>query len=95
MLALTDIRSWVESLGVSGAGNVYIGKLDDSKQQVIGVYGRPSSGAPHIALGGLACTTYATRKISILLHWNRSKPSQRRQLLSYTKNCYTKQKTRA
>ena len=74
MLALTDIRSWVESLRVSGTENVYIGKLDDSKQQVIGVYGRPSSGAPHIALGGLACTTYATRKISILLHWNRSKP---------------------
>lgn len=32
MLALTDIRSWVESLGVSGAEDVYIGKLDDSKQ---------------------------------------------------------------
>lgn len=75
MLPLTAIRSWVESLGVSGAENVYIGKLDDSKQQVIGIYGRPSSGAPHIALGGLSCTTYATRKCSILLHWNRSKPA--------------------
>ena len=74
MLKSTDIREWIAFLGIAEDDNVYIGKLDDSKQQVIGVYGRPSSGAPHIALGGLACTTYAARKISILLHWNRSKP---------------------
>lgn len=74
MLPLADIRFWVESLRVDGVRNVYIGKLDGSKQQVIGVYGRPTSGAPHIALGGMSCTTYATRKLSILLHWNRSKP---------------------
>lgn len=71
MLTLKDIKGWVKSLGVSE--NVYIGKLDNKKQQSIGVYPRSSSGQPNIALGGLEYTTWDTRPISILVHWNRDK----------------------
>lgn len=71
MLTLKDIKGWVKSLGVSE--NVYIGKLDNKKQQSIGVYPRSSSGQPNIALGGLEYTTWDTRPISILVHWNKDK----------------------
>ena len=71
MLTLKDIKGWVKSLGVSE--NVYIGKLDNKKQQSIGVYPRSSSGQPNIALGGLEYTTWDTRPISFLVHWNRDK----------------------
>lgn len=71
MLTLKDIQGWVKSLGVSE--NVYIGKLDNKKQQSIGVYPRSSSGQPNIALGGLEYTTWDTRPISILIHWNKEK----------------------
>lgn len=38
------------------------------------VYSRSSSGPPNIALGGLDYTSYDVRPISLLVHWNRSKP---------------------
>ena len=38
------------------------------------MYGRSGSGPPNIALGGLECTTYDTKPISLLVHWTRSKP---------------------
>ena len=73
MLALTDIRKWIAGFGIAGDDHVYIGKLDNKKQKSIGVYSRPASGQPYVALGGLACTTYDIRRISLLVHWNRSK----------------------
>lgn len=74
MLKLTDVRAWIASLGIAEDQRVYIGKLDNKQQKSIGVYGRSSSGPPNIALGGLGCTTYETKRISLLVHWNRSKP---------------------
>ena len=74
MLALKDIREWVAGLGIAEDSHVYIGKLDNKKQKSIGVYNRPASGQPYVALGGLDCTTYDIRRISLLVHWTRSKP---------------------
>lgn len=74
MLKLTDIQEWIASLGIADDEHVYIGKLDNKQQKSIGVYSRRASGPPDIALGGLACTSYDTRYISFLVHWNRSKP---------------------
>lgn len=73
MLRLTDIRAWISSLGSAEDDHVYIGKLDNKKQKSIGVYNRASSGNPNIALGGLNCTTYDTKPLSLLIHWNRNK----------------------
>lgn len=73
MLTLNDIRQYISSLGIAEDSNVYIGKLDNKKQKSIGVYSRATSGMPGIALGGLECTTYDTKPISLLVHWNKSK----------------------
>ncbi len=73
MLRLTDIQDWIISLGIAQEDHVYIGKLDNKQQKSIGIYGRSSSGSPDIALGGLACTSYDTRAVSLLIHWNRDK----------------------
>lgn len=74
MLKSTDIREWIVSLGIAEDDNVYMGKLDNKQQKSIGVYSRSSSGSPNIALGGLDYTSYDVRPISLLVHWNRSKP---------------------
>lgn len=74
MLPLKDIRQYIAGLGLAADSNVYIGKLDNKKQRSIGIYGRKTSGDPHIALGGLDCTTYETRPIALLVHWTRSQP---------------------
>lgn len=74
MLKTTDIREWIASLGIAEDEHVYMGKLDNKQQKSIGVYSRSSSGPPNIALGGLDYTSYDVRSISLLVHWNRSKP---------------------
>lgn len=73
MLSLKDIRQYISGLGIFDDDRVYIGKMDSKKQKSIGVYSRPASGNPNIALGGLDCTTYDTKPISLLIHWNKSK----------------------
>ncbi len=74
MLKTTDIREWIVSLGIAEDEHVYMGKLDNKKQKSIGVYSRSSSGPPNIALGGVDYTSYDVRPISLLVHWNSSKP---------------------
>lgn len=73
MLTLKAIREYISGLGIAQDDRVYIGKMDGKKQKSIGVYSRPSTGAPGIALGGLECTTYATKPVSLLIHWTKSK----------------------
>ena len=58
MLTINDIRGYIAGLGIAADDNVYIGKMDNKKQKSIGVYSRPTSGMPNIALGGVDCTTY-------------------------------------
>lgn len=72
MLTLKDIRQYISGLGIAADSNVYIGKLDNKKQKSIGIYNRKMDGPAQIALGGLECTTYTTRPISLLVHWNKS-----------------------
>ena len=73
MLKIADIRGWIASLGIAADNRVYIGKLDNKQQKSIGVYGRNGSGSPGIALGGLECTTYDTKRLSLLVHWTTRK----------------------
>lgn len=73
MLSLEDIQDFVYSLGIAEEGRVYIGKLDSKKEKSIGIYNRRATGPPIMALGGWDCTSYAIRRISFLVHWNRDK----------------------
>ena len=73
MLTINDIRGYIAGLGIAADDNVYIGKMDGKKQKSIGVYSRPTSGMPNIALGGLDCTTYDIKLVSLLVHWNKDK----------------------
>lgn len=73
MLSLEDIQGFVYELGIAEAGRVYIGKLDSKKEKSIGIYNRRATGSPIMALGGWDYTSYAIRRISFLVHWNRDK----------------------
>lgn len=73
MLAIDDIRKYISGLGIATDDNVYIGKMDGKKRKSIGVYSRPVSGMPNVALGGLDCTTYDIKPISLLVHWDKDK----------------------
>lgn len=49
----------------------YIGKIDGTKEQCIGIYSIQGTKS-NIALGGLANTSYSTKAISILIHWGKN-----------------------
>lgn len=74
MLSLKDIRQWISGFGITEDKRVYIGKLDNKQQKSIGVYERKGSGPPVTALGGSSCATYGARRLSLLVHWTKSKP---------------------
>lgn len=73
MMRLKDIRQYVAGLGIAEDSHVYIGKLDNKKEKSIGVYNRQGQGPPRQALGGERNVAYEEKKISLLVHWNKSK----------------------
>jgi hypothetical protein len=66
MMALAEVRDWLK-LQVS-CPNWYIGKIDGSKPECIGLY-KLNNGTPVLAIGGLENTSYAVKAVSILVHW--------------------------
>lgn len=70
MLALSDIRDWVKTLGVGD--HFYIGKLDNKREKSVGIYQRNPSGNAGIALGGLENTKTLTKQVSVLIHWTKN-----------------------
>lgn len=72
MLSLKSIRQYIASLNIAENENVYIGKLDNKKQKSVGIYSRKTDGKFFIAIGGLDCSTFNIKPISLLIHWNKS-----------------------
>ncbi|BBI32366.1 phage tail terminator protein [Cohnella abietis] len=68
-MRLAEVRDWLKTQVVSPQW--YIGKIDGSKQQCIGLYNVNGS-APVIAVGGLDNTSYGIKSISILVHWTKN-----------------------
>ncbi|MHB8061256.1 MAG: phage tail terminator protein [Ruminiclostridium sp.] len=68
-MTLAEVKDWLKTK--INCSQWYIGKIDGSKEQCIGIY-NVTGPAPVIALGGLENTSYATKAISILVHWGKN-----------------------
>ena len=66
---LKDIKEWLKPQ--IKEATFYIGKIDNSKEKVIGLYNRASSNNK-IAVGGLENTSTANKRICLLGHWNQN-----------------------
>ena len=66
---LKDIKEWLKPQ--IKEATFYIGKIDNSKEKVIGLYNRASSNNK-IAVGGLENTSTANKRICLLVHWNQN-----------------------
>lgn len=69
-MTLKQIRDWLKPL-ITDISYAYIGKIDATKENVICIYGRESSGSK-IAVGGLSNTSSANKRISILVQWSKN-----------------------
>ncbi len=69
-MTLKEIRDWLKPQ-IEDLSTAYIGKIDVTKEKVICIYGRPSSGSK-IAIGGIQNTSSAMKSISILVQWSKN-----------------------
>ncbi|MCI8274170.1 MAG: hypothetical protein HFI66_00905 [Lachnospiraceae bacterium] len=69
-MRLSDVRDHIDSLGL--AEHVYMGKLDAKQEKSFGVYNSRHSRAYQVAIGGPELESYGTKRVTILVHWNRS-----------------------
>ena len=68
-MTLAEIRDWLKTQ--IECPQWYIGKIDGSKPECIGIYSATGP-APRIAVGGLSNTGYASKVVSILVHWGKN-----------------------
>lgn len=68
-MTLAEIRDWLKTK--IDCPQWYSGKIDGSQEQCIGLYGIQGPKG-NIAIGGLCNTSYATKSISILVHWSKN-----------------------
>ncbi|HOA36552.1 MAG TPA: minor capsid protein [Bacillota bacterium] len=68
-MTLAQVRDWLKTQIDCPAW--YIGKIDGSKEQCIGIYNTIGP-APRIAIGGLENTGTAIKAVSILVHWGKN-----------------------
>lgn len=68
-MLLSEIKDWLKTK--IDCPKWYVGKIDASVEQCIGIYSIEGS-KPNIAIGGLDNTTYANKSISILIHWGKN-----------------------
>ena len=67
-MTLKDVLVWLKSF--TNFNNYYIGILDSKKDKSLGVYNLKTNRQPIVAIGGLDNTSYNTKRVSLLLHWN-------------------------
>jgi len=71
MITLSDIRTYFISASLITESDIYIGKTDMTKEEVIGLYSE-STVDNTLSIGGLAQTTQENREFTVFIHWNGS-----------------------
>ena len=67
-MTLKDVLAWLKQF--ANFNNYYIGILDSKKDKSLGIYNLKTNRNPIIAIGGLDNTSYNTKRVSLLVHWN-------------------------
>lgn len=71
MMTLNDVLGWLKTLDTK-FDYYYMGTLDSKKNRSLGVYNLKRESKPIIAIGGIECTSYNVKRISLLIHWNQA-----------------------
>lgn len=71
MMTLKDVLEWIKTLNTK-FDHYYMGVLDSKSPKSLGVYNLKRESKPIMAIGGIECTSYNVKKISLLIHWNQA-----------------------
>lgn len=72
MLTLVDVATCIAALGIVDREHIYCGKMQDKKMKCIGVYNLNRSQGKTETIGGDANSSYRVKRVSFLVHWDRS-----------------------
>lgn len=67
MMRLAAFKDWLKTQ-IPSILKAYVGAINKNDTQCIGIY-RRGNASPYIAVGGVACTTFAYTPVTILVHW--------------------------
>lgn len=71
-MTVVDVAECIAALNIVDRQHVYCGKMQDKKEQCIGVYNLTRQQDKRNTVGGIENSSYAIKPISILVHWNKS-----------------------
>ena len=80
MITLNDVLKWLKTFDTK-FDHYYMGTLDSKKNKSLGVYNLKRESKPIIALGGIECTSYNVKRISLLIHWNQASDESENQAI--------------
>lgn len=80
MMTLNDVLEWLKTFDTK-FDYYYMGTLDSKKNRSLGVYNLKRESKPIIALGGIECTSYNVKRISLLIHWNQASDESENQAI--------------
>ncbi len=72
ILTLLDVATHLVTLGIVDRNHIYCGKMEDKKDQCIGVYNLKRSQPKRETIGGDANSSYRVKQVSFLVHWSKS-----------------------
>lgn len=69
-LTLEQVAGWLLQKDADLEGRVTVGAIDANYDRCVGVYNdNRASGGQRICIGGAACTRYAYKYVTLLVHW--------------------------
>lgn len=71
MILIRDIRDYIATLKIADDENCYCGIMPNKKDKSIGTYSLKSGRQPNIPIGGIHNSSYGTKSVSFLVHWNK------------------------
>lgn len=72
MLTLLNVATYLASLGIVDRSHIYCGKMQDKKNECIGIYHLNRSRPKREVIGGDENSSYRIKSVSFLVHWNKS-----------------------
>lgn len=80
-MTLKEVLDWLITCNTK-FDHYYMGTLDSKKDKSLGIYNLKRESNPVIALGGLECTSYNVKHISLLVHWNKASDETEEQAIN-------------
>lgn len=88
-LTLEQVAEWLLQQDADLEGRVTVGAIDANYDRCVGVYNdNRTSGGQRICIGGAACTRYAYKYVTLLVHWTTNSVASEKKAIELYEKLY-------